>query len=438
MKRLTLGATCLIALTAFPAHAQREFLPPELIADSGENLRFSRNPNTQAAFDGQGVLHLAYWVGGEETNITNPSSVRHRSWTPGPGWSDEVIVDDSFVGDDRLGGRNPSLAIRPNGDVWVAWHDHRHTSDESGNSIDNIEIYADYIPFGSDGFSGNIRLTETTAAHSGDNGYAPSLAVGPDGRLHVAWYDFNDLPEVGDVYYRVTGPEGGFPGDETLADHRITHRGDRGPSPVSYTLPSVAAEMDGRVHIAWMEGTGGASPLLYASLAGADLPLEGAMISSFQGSFFDPPRLVPSPLGGVWLGYTERGVNPGGDVTLRHLPAGAGTFQEAVSMTSSTATQRQASLRVDEEGIVHVAWIDERSGIHVYYNTWDPASNSPGAEIRLTGESSMWARPCLALDTAGRPYVLFEEDLGTSSGRLWMVRPEIMTSIPGRVWTEYR
>lgn len=438
MTRL-IPALLLAGLPALPLSAAPAFMPPEIVADTGENLRFSRNPNNQAAFDSQGVLHLTYWVGGEETNVMSPSSVRHRSWSPSPGWSDEVIIDDSHTtGGQRLGGRNPSLAIRPNDDVWLFWHDHRHTSDGTGNSIDNIEIYADYLPSGADEFVGNIRLTETSAPHNGDNGYAPHPATGPDGRLHVAWYDFNDLPEVGDVYYRFSGVDGQFPEGETLADHRVTHRADREPSPASYTLPAVAVDVDGSVHLAWMEGTGGASPLRHAVLTGAATPLDGAVLSPFQGSFFDPPRLIPSPLGGVWLGYTERGTHPGGDVTLRHFPAGGGAFGDPISITNSSATQRQGSIRVDQEGIVHAAWIDERAGVHVYYNTWDPDSATAGEEVRLTLDSGTWGRPCLALDVAGRPHVLFEEDLGTGAGRIWLVRPEIVTAADPSLWMGYR
>jgi len=48
-------------------------------------------------------------------------------------------------------------------------------------------------------------LTEVVSTESTDNSYYPSLAVDPDGNIHVAWYDDTDYGGAGtdaDVFYK--------------------------------------------------------------------------------------------------------------------------------------------------------------------------------------------------------------------------------------------
>lgn len=417
--------TCLTAtVVASP------FQSPTIAIDDGANLRFTRNTTSQAAFDSNGVLHLAYWVGGDETNVANPSFVYYRNWTTSGGWSDAIVVDQSFnESEERLGGRQPSLAVGPDGAVWVAWHDYRHVNPAS-SSIDNLEIYIDRIPPGGDSFDGNIRLTETSAAHSGDNGYSPQIAIGTDGRVHVVWHDFHAAPEISDIHYRVSDVNGVFPASEVIGDHRVTNFNDRSPGAAAYTLPALAIAGDGAVHAAWGSGTGGAAPMLHGRLDGVTFPISGTEITPSGGSFFDPPRLVPSPAGGIWLVYTDRQSNNLGVVTLRYLPGGGSEFGAPVLISGTGGmTTNQPSARVGEGGVVHLVY--RRSGVqtHLYYRTWDPVEEVLGGEIQVTETSGTWLNPVLLLDGNDQPWVLFEEDLGTSLGRIWMVRPDVETSV---------
>ncbi|MCC5876894.1 MAG: hypothetical protein JJU11_11805 [Candidatus Sumerlaeia bacterium] len=425
-------APALVAVVTFSGVATASpFVSPEIAVDEGVNARFTRNTSTQAGFDGNGVLHLAYWIGGDETNVANPSYVIYRNYTVGDGWADAVIVDESFnSSDDRLGGRQPSLAIAGNDDVWIAWHDYRHVNPGS-NSIDNIEIYIDRLPSGGSEFSGNVRLTETTAPHSGDNGYSPQIAIDGDGRVHVVWHDFTINPDISDIYYRVSDTSGIFP-EESIASHRLTDLDDRGGagSAPSFTLPAIALGNDGTLVTAWGTGTGGAAPMRIARIDGVTPPVTGTEVSPSAGSFFDPPRLVASPTGGIWLVYTDRQTNPLGEITLRFMAEGESTFGSPTVVASSGGmTTNQPTIQVDGDGIVHLVHRQLAGQTHLYYLTYDPVADVVSPAVQITESTSNWVHPALVLDGDDHPWLLFEEDLGTSNGRIWMARPAVATAV---------
>lgn len=418
--------------------AASPFLPPEVLVDEGVNARFTRNTTTQAGFDGNGVLHFAYWIGGDETNVANPSYVIYRTFSAAAGMSGPVVVDESFnSSDERLGGRQPSLAVAANGDVWIAWHDYRHVNPVS-NSIDNIEIYIDRLPAGASEFAGNVRLTETNAPHAGDNGYSPQIAIDGDGRIHVVWHDFTVDPELADIYYRVSDVNGNFP-VEAISNHRLTDFNDRGGAATapSFTLPAIAIANDGTIVTAWGSGTGGAAPMRYSRIDGATPPVEGTELSPSAGSFFDPPRLVASPTSGTWLVYTDRQSNPLGEITLQFMAPGESTFgAPTVVVASSGMTTNQPTIRIDGDGVVHVVYRQLASQTHLHYLTYDPVSEEISPAVQLTSTSSNWTHPSLLLDGNDNPWLLFEEDFGTSNGRIWLARPDVVTSVDD--WMIYK
>jgi hypothetical protein len=434
MKLYRLIPGALLAALVVPAAAQDiTFGPAELIPDAPAKYRLSRNSRGQAAFDANGRLHLVYWTGAEATLPATPSRIYYRSWTRLDGWSERVQVEQSRDNLDReLGGRNPALLVTPAGEVVVAWGDYRHTTD-GGGGIDNIEIYLDRRPVGGDFVAGDLRLTYTTATHSGDNGYAPRIARSADGRLHVLWYDFNDNPMVSDLYLASSDTAGVFNPAEGLAAWRLTNQADRGPTPSAYTLGDVVVDSADAIHIIWMEGTAGKGPIRHA-VVGATRPVAETIIATEAGGFFDPPRLLATADGSVWAVYTDRtGTNPG-DIAARRLAPGGGSFGAAIAITNHPATQRQADVAADSTGRLHFVWVDERDGLQrVFHRTFDPGSGLLGAETILTASSSNWARPVVAINGEDQLAVVAEEDLGTAQGRLWWVRSDPALSA-GAAW----
>lgn len=139
------------------------------------------------------------------------------------------------VSDNINNSRAPSVAIAPDGTPYVAWHD------DSGG---DYEIYvrrwngSTWEEVGAGSATGG-----GVSSNSGDS-YASSLAVAPDGRPYVAWYD--DSSGDAEIYVRRwngniweevgagSASGGGISNDGSASEH-----------------PALAMGPDGRPYIAW-------------------------------------------------------------------------------------------------------------------------------------------------------------------------------------------
>ena len=77
------------------------------------------------------------------------------------------------------------------------------------------------------------------------NSRSPSLGVGPDGTVHIAWFDKTRYDIPGNIFYKKWEPGTGWGTTESISIY----------SPRSSEYPSLVVDPDGRVHIAWQETT---------------------------------------------------------------------------------------------------------------------------------------------------------------------------------------
>lgn len=419
--------------------AAATFDAPLKFTDGARNYRMTRNAGKQMAFDTSGTLHLTYWAGLFQTTPANTSAIYHRQWTPAGGFTPQVRVDESVgAGSQELGGRQPSLAVAPDGTAHIVWHDHRHGT-SGGNWIDNIEIYADRLAPGGAFIGGDLRLTATAAGHGGDNGYNPAIAAAADGTLSVLWYDFNDGGFTSDLYMSTSDAAGAFATLSSLAAARLSDEADRAPNPPSFTMVDVAIDGDGRRHVVWSEGTGPAAPLHYAELGATPQPVTATQLAAATDGFFRPAKVAVGPGGEVWVVYTDRS-GAGRRIGLRHKPAG-GAFEPAVLLPAA-AEQRDADLAIDRYGRVHLVWEDLRAGQSIRYGRFDAAAGAVVDEAAITTAappSGEWTKPSIVLDADGQPRVMFgqfEDDIEGSLGDIWFAAGAIPNAAD-EAWTRY-
>lgn len=410
------------ALVAGVAAQPTIFRAPEQITDSATTYQLSRNPNGCLVMAPGRQLHLVYWSGGETTTVSSPSYVYYRGWNPLTGWSAQVSLADSFVGGTTyVGGRQPMAALTTDGTLWVTWHDHRNgTSGSPGNNNDNIEIYTDRLPVGGAWSTSDFRVTTSGAGTLGDNGFLPRIAAQADGSLVVAWYDFHYNVGVSEIMARRSDNTGFFEPSTAMNTMRLTDASTRGGT-LSYTVPDLAVDTADTAHVVWSTGTGGAAPLYYAPLAEPIGLVTETQIASSTGGYFNPARLTAAPNGDLWVVYTND-PNGASDIVARRKPAGSGTFDAAITLAGGSPLTSAADLEVGGDGKLHLVWVDERDGRHVYYGRFSGAG-SLEFEVKLTEDAGNWQRPTLALDSEDQPFVAMELD-GVSTNDLWFTFPE--------------
>lgn len=409
-----------VLLFLWAAAAQGALLPPERLTDGGAKFQLARNPRGAAAFDAAGRLHAVWWSGGPATQPADPSYIYAAQWERSVGWSAIAQIDDSVVGPDHLGGRHPSLAVDASGGAWVFWHDHRHCAESPGNWIDNTEVYADYRPAAGAFLPTDFRLTTTTAPHFGDNAYHVRAAAGPDGRIHLAWHDFNADFDISDIYLKSSDIAGNFDPLEPMAAMRATNFADRGgASAPAFTVPDIAVAPDGTRHLAWTTGFGNFGDLYYASVAANSTTATAVLLAGASVSFFDPPRIVASANGDVFVCWRDTTDAEGGEIRLARRRAGQPSFDAAIAVQPSAAKQSAPDIVAAPGGMLHLAWIEEPSSREVRTATFDPAVGVIDSEfVAPPGE---WARVAIALDADGLPYFLLEQDTSFAVGDVWFV-----------------
>ncbi len=314
--------------------------------------------------------------------------------------------------------------------------------DASGNWIDNVEIYADRKPQGGEFSAADLRVTTTNAGGMGDNGYTPRIAAGPSGRITIAWYDFTANASASDLYLKTSDSSGAFNWGEAISACRLTNELDRGGSP-SFTVPDLAIGPDGARHLVWNAGEGSGENLYYAEVsAGGESTTQivfGPRVIAAGGSdFYEPAHVAAAPNGDVWVAFGDETYAPNEKITLLRRRAGAADFDTPIAIDPvSAARQTQPDLKIDALGRVHLAWIDARAGTHVYYALYDPSAAQVVESRPVTAESGEYARPSLALDRSGRPFILFERSLGAMSGDIWFAAPATPASANEREWRLY-
>ena len=402
-------------------------------------FRLSRSSAGALLPDGDGAFTLAYFDGGEDTSISNPSSVWLRAWNPATGWGTRQRLDTD------VGGRHPALARRADGDLLAVWHDHRHTaSSEPGASIANIEIYGDLRPAGGAFTPGDIRLTNSGGVHGGDNGYLVKAATLPDGRFAAAWYDFHWNPGKSEICLSLSGMDGIFPAPPAMDTLRLTGDADRaaGDEAQPFTVPAVAATPDGLLHIAWGTGTGTSDPNLYYGVynPATSAWVEKGLLATNTGGFWDPAKLVVDQgSGDLWLVATRHGVAVADDdVVAWRRAAGAGAFDPPQVLAGGPGRQSMPDAAFDR-GILHVVYTDGiGSARAVRHKALLPAWEKTLAENTLTAAPGYFERPAIAADAQGRLLAVWEESSANLlTGRLWHASGAPVHNAAG-AWTGYR
>lgn len=416
--------------------ASPQFLPEERVTPlDGRNYEMTRNPNHSMAVGRDGTVHLVFWDGSLETSTSHPSTVWYCRRDPAGCWSRPEVVDDSYTSQGkRIGGRHPSLVLRSNGEVRVFWHDYRNCT-SSRKWIDNIELYTDSRPpLGS--FSRNdLRLTTTSAAHDGDNGYVPQAVAAPSGEIFAAWYDYHFNRSLADIFLMKSNALGRFP-SLPIDFWRLTNITQRGDG-VSYTLPDLALDSSNTVHLVWTTDNLAGRRVYYAHRDPGGTLSTPVVLSPLGGDFYDPPHITAAPRGDIYAIWTDHGSFSNTSIYAARLRPGLSAFDPPMRVTSNAAVALQGDAKVDSLGFLHVVWTDRRAGNGaIFYGVFDPDRQILLSESKISEGSADSVRPCIALSERRRAYLVWT-DYRHGNGQIYF-RTNEQLSRAGAPWNLYR
>ena len=266
--------------------------------DGGRSFSAPRNLSASRGGDGKGRLDRATWSNGSLDLAAGADGRVFAAWTEYDGalWlarsrdaGRSFTLPQRIAGDSARPARGPSIALGPKGQVWLAW--------TVGEDVD-ADIRVSQL--GDDG----LALAEpVTVGAAGARADAPRLAVGADGRLHLAYMEQvgRQAPVV--RYAQSNGRALAF-----AAPRTVSAQGE------AAAAPQLAVDVQGRVHMSWEAANG----LRYTVDAGAG---------------FAPPISVPHS-------QPERGGRTGSQQGLLGKKLAAGSGGTAALVNSALTPSR--------------------------------------------------------------------------------------------------
>jgi hypothetical protein len=136
----------------------------------------------------------------------------------------------------------PSMAVRE-GKFYIAWMDGRF---EPPGTFRRGDIWLASSRDKGQSFSANLRINPDQEMHH----TLPSIAIGPGGRIHIAWEAQAQGTREAFLYYTTSDDDGqSFASPQIIADNSDSTRGNPGK-------PIITADGTGHITLAWLDRLG--------------------------------------------------------------------------------------------------------------------------------------------------------------------------------------
>jgi hypothetical protein len=300
-------------------------------------------------------------------------------------WSPDVEVNDDGTAEDQ---DLPSIAVDPGGNAYAVWQDERNGNDS--------DIYFSYRPAGGDWGANSIVNDDAT----GQDQYAPSIAVDPSGNAYAVWHDSRS--GNADIYFSHR-PAGGTWGPNVRVDD------DAGTTTQIY--PSIAVDPRGNAYAVWWDARNGNNDIYFSYRPAGGAWSANVMVSDDgTGRDQEHPSIAVDPSGNAYAVWHDFRSGTNDDIYFSYRPAG-GTWGANERVDDDAGTQRQAfpSIAVDPGGNAYAVWTDRRgeNDEDVYFS-YRPAGGSWGANVRVNDVPTRHQYdPSIAVDPCSNAYALW-------------------------------
>jgi len=242
-----------------------------------------------------------------------------------------------------------------------------------------------------------FRLTTTPHASLTSSGNAKSVAVDPQGNIHVVWWEgfYGGWYEDLGIYHRV------LDGTSWSQENILTHGWCWYPRGAS-----VAVDGSGCVHIVWFEEENCGPSTLWSGSAILYMR-SGGQVEGL-GSAYDSlpnPSIAADVAGRVHVVWCDEGVDSS---SVQYRGFDGSSWGPVESLSASSGRSRQASVAASSGGKIHVVWQEDRDGNWEIYYQWFDGSEWQ-AEERLTDTPYASRNPSICAGQGDTVYVAWSE-----------------------------
>jgi hypothetical protein len=317
---------------------------------------FSDGPCMTRGADGR--LHVA-WVDTRDGN----QEVYYKYYDPSGGWSPDERVTMYSEAD-----HNPAIALGPSG-ICLAWQ-RRQTGG-------GLHYY--FVMFSTRTESGWSAPVDVDASPERDS-YRPSLACGPDGRVHLVYerQTANVPNEKERVVYRYW--------DGSVWSARTSLSTD-----VSYSRnPVIAAASDGTLHVVWQDGENVGGDIFYATHNGTAWQAVEEIVTG--GTDAATPSVAVGASGIIYVAWSDE---RHGKSEIYFMEKDGLAWGDAARLSRADGESMLPVVAANVYGDPCVAWTDLRHGNADLYFRSTPGQS--GVAVTSDGVDDPADRPCVRM-----------------------------------------
>ncbi|MEM3042437.1 MAG: BNR-4 repeat-containing protein [Thermoplasmata archaeon] len=306
-----------------------------------------------------------------------------------PGGGSELSFgSDTLITSNSNAQENPWIVVT-NDSILVIWQDER-------NSVGSPDIYFARSTDNGSTFSTPVRVDDST---TGSQAY-PRMVVDNSGKIHAVWQDTRSGNTR--IYY-ANSKDNGTTWSASIQVNQ-TSTGQQ-------SVPSIAVDSDGTIHVVWDDSRSGAHVYYARSTdGGASFGAAKKLDSSTGTARY--PCICTSPSGRVTVAWEDTR-NTKADIFLTTSTDGGASFGAEVNVTRDTHTTSQTKVRAsyDSSGGLHLVWQDDRNGnLDIYYGFSSDGSDFTASPVNDTAAGSTdQEQPAIYVDGGGKVHVVWRD-----------------------------
>ncbi len=429
-------AAALLAFAAIPpALAAEGWSGPALVSTKSEH-----NENACIAVDSRGVVHVVW-------NEWKEFEIWYNCGTPGS-WSEPVLLSTHASVHCE-----PQMALTPDGKAHVVWDDSKYgvdgrvwyctgagsawsapapIYDKPGYDQENPSIAVgpdgsvhvawedcgDHLKYGiwySTNAGGSwLDKPERLSTHSEELQTEPRIAMGPDGSAHVVWYGKGDSAKYG-IWYSTNAGGSWLDKPERLSTH----------SEELQTEPRIAVGPDGRAHVVWHgpDASGGDDRIWYSSDAGKSWLDEPVLLSEKLDYWQGDPQIAVGLDGRAHVVWAGRANHAGDSLVWYSTNAGGSWLDKPKRLsTHSEELQTEPRIAMGPDGRAHVVWRgygEDEDYLRVWYSACEGGACTDPLQLSEQPDMDSYS-PHIALDISGNPHVAWgDADKNIEAGDIY-------------------
>ncbi|MGB0383556.1 MAG: exo-alpha-sialidase [Ardenticatenaceae bacterium] len=356
-----LGSTLMAAVSSWRANVQ--------VNDESAMMAEQDNPSLVASGS---TLYVAW----DDTRNGNADIYVAESSDDGQTWEANVRVNDHMA--EQFA---PSLAVG-NSSLYVAWVDTRNGMDiYIANSTDGGQTWGAPV----------LVNDDTNSASQGD----PSLAVGTDGTLYVAWMDTRGGD--GDIYFAKSTDGGQMWSTNVLVND------DAGSA--TQSEPTLAVDADGTLSVAWEDKRNNNTDIFFAqSTDGGQTWSSNVRVNGDTGQANQLTPDIAVDNGKLYVMWRDQRNGQDDIYVAQSTDAGLTWGNVKVNDDGSLAGQTAPTLSVASDGTLYAAWMDSRNGIYdIYFAESSDSGQTWSSNERVDDDTNRRGQdvPSVALSSNG-------------------------------------